>query len=637
MLLDWHCPHANGFWPRLSWPWVAYGNRGIWLSNLETGETHDLGVDGYPHGWIGPTIVRCSALDPANNDVRALFDLSVPEFARLDVATVDGVMELRASLGHWATWDTANRVGYDGRVIAEGYHGIRQAGEWVAARSIAEDYALLVFRGGELQGLIPKQCEVYDWAVGADGTVVYGYPKVLVSRARGGQQDVSRSPWAEGSTGGGGGFRLIDVDGVTWLWSCAQLDVGGRWGVIGGPLGDPAVVVVDVEAGWLDAQIVGDHFIIAASSATGALRVVAVPVDAPRVRLEKPAAPPASAAFALDRTEGPVPLTVRASLTSANLTTWRWTLDGVIHQPIEGQTHGFEILAPGTHAIGVRTMPALDVPAQTVTALPAPVVVTPPVTAKERFWGLQTFELLPDPWAGEIARRGWGRVRVQGTDYGRIMAQCQKYEIWPLWILRRGEESTVPGGISCEIGNECNAGCEGTPPWPALSAADYAAWVLEAWPVLLAKGCTAYAGAANNTSPAGIAWTRDVLARLPFHPQLRVSFHRYPDPDQDVSKPKKGHKSIAAEDAAILDCVKGRRWGILEAGLLDVIYRDWSSWRYFGKKRTRLALAGHLDQAARFKRLGADAYVVYQVQGEFGVRNADGTWKLTADLPRLAG
>ena len=256
---------------------------------------------------------------------------------------------------------------------------------------------------------------------------------------------------------------------------------------------------------------------------------------------------------------------------------------------------------------------------------------------QNRFFGLQTFEPIPDEWAATIAAKGWGRVRVEGTRYDELMAQCQKYSLWPLWILRRGQEATVPSGIDVEIGNECNAGC--APDWPKMTPTEYAAWVSEAAPSLLGRGNTVYVGAANNTSPSGIEWTRDVLARLTDLPQLRVSFHRYPDPDQDPLKPKKGYRTLADEDAAILDCVKGRRWAISEAGLVDVTYRDWSSWKYFGKRRTRLAVDGHRTQAARFKRLGADWYCVYQLNSSatehYGIRRLDETWTASADLPGL--
>jgi hypothetical protein len=255
----------------------------------------------------------------------------------------------------------------------------------------------------------------------------------------------------------------------------------------------------------------------------------------------------------------------------------------------------------------------------------------------DRFWGLNTFEEIPEGWAEEMAARGWGRVRVEGTNYGPIMAQCQRNDLWPLWILARGQETDCPSGIDVEIGNEDNAGCD---KWPQLSSADYAAWVLEAWPVLLAKGCTVYVGAANNMSPSAHAWLREVLARLPVHPQLRVSCHRYPDGDQDVTKPKAGYKSLAAEEAAWLDVVRGRRWAITEAGLVDA--SGSTGWWFWRKRWTRKAVDGHRTQAARFRKMGADFYVVYQMQDgppgsreQYGIRTVGGTWKAQADLPSL--
>ena len=239
--------------------------------------------------------------------------------------------------------------------------------------------------------------------------------------------------------------------------------------------------------------------------------------------------------------------------------------------------------------------------------------------------------------ATELFARGWVGVRVEGTNYGPVLAQCQKHHFAPLWILDRGQEASVPGGIACEVGNECNAGCG--PRWQKLSSADYTAWVLEAWPVLRAKGNVCYVGAANNTSPSGIQWTKEVLAKLPMHPDLRVSFHRYPDGDQNVTKPKKGYASLAAEDAAILDCVRGRRWAISEAGLVDCTTT--SGFWFWKKTVMRTAVAGHRTQAARFRRLGADFYVYYQMQDEggqtsgYGVRGNDGLWKATANLPTL--
>jgi hypothetical protein len=211
------------------------------------------------------------------------------------------------------------------------------------------------------------------------------------------------------------------------------------------------------------------------------------------------------------------------------------------------------------------------------------------------------------------------------------MDQCRRRGFRPLWILDRGEHLTCPSNVDVEIGNECNDGCD---KWPKLTPKEYADWVLEAWPHLLAKNCIVYVGAANNTSVPALAWTKDVLSRLPVHPNLRGSIHRYMmnPKDQRPDVPQKDHASIPAENAAILDCFRGRRWGLSETGIMDVEYRDWSSWRYFGKKRVRLAVDGHRWQAKRFKDLGADFYVVYQIHGEYG-QFVNGKWSATSNLP----
>ena len=360
------------------------------------------------------------------------------------------------------------------------------------------------------------------------------------------------------------------------------------------------------------------------------------PVDVSRINYVAP--PTASASFSLDKTAAYVGEAVTARLTSANLTTWRWTLNGVIHQPVEGQTHGFEILMPGTHTIGLRTMPAVDVPSQTVTVVPAPIVVTPPVTTPEAFWRMQTFDWFDEGEAAELQRRQWKGVRVEGTNYAVVMDQCRRYGFRPIWILNRGEHKTCPGNIDVCVGNENNDGCGDK--WPRLTAKDYSDWVLDAWPTLRDKGCIVYAGEANNTSVSGLAWTKDVLSRLPFHPQLRGSIHRYMmhPKDQRPEVPQKGHASIAAEDAAILDCFRGRQFGLTETGIMDVQYRSWSWDKYFGKVRWRLAVDGHLWQAKRFKRLGATMIVVYQIHSGgddlYGVF-VDGQWNAAANLPTL--
>lgn len=246
---------------------------------------------------------------------------------------------------------------------------------------------------------------------------------------------------------------------------------------------------------------------------------------------------------------------------------------------------------------------------------------------------LNTFAHLSDDDLSGLLARGWGRVRVEHEDFARVKAQCEPRGIAPLFILRPGEEDRVPEATMCELGNECNAGC--APDWERMTPRAYADWALRAWEILLPRSCTLYVGAINNLSPSALAWLREVLSYLPTHDQLRVSAHRYSDPDGDVTHAKKGFRSLAAENRAWLDVVAGRHWAITEAGLVDAYYRDWSSWKYFGKRRLRTAADGHRWQATRFLDLGADFYTVYQLHDgagtdwidRLGIRAQSGAWK----------
>lgn len=351
-----------------------------------------------------------------------------------------------------------------------------------------------------------------------------------------------------------------------------------------------------------------------------------------------PLPPEASASFTLDQTTGIAPMVVTATLTQKNLMTWRWTVNGAIHLPVDGETHRFELVAPGAYTIGLRTMPVLDVPTQFVGVLPG--TVLPPTPEPARPWCLNTFESIPEEWAETISAKGWRRVRVEGTDYDRVLTQCVEHDLKPLWILDRYQHLTFPGHHSAEIGNECN---NGIGRWPRLTPVEYAAWVREALPVLNAKGCEVYVGSINNFSKEAMDWLRAVLALLTpaERAAVRLSAHRYLDPDQRVDKPKQGFSSLAAEERYWLATVQDRPWAVTEAGIVDATYRDWSSWKYFGKLRTRLAVDGHAAQAARLFRLGAEFYCVYQMQDatgtafddRCGIKTVDGRWKATADLP----
>jgi hypothetical protein len=252
---------------------------------------------------------------------------------------------------------------------------------------------------------------------------------------------------------------------------------------------------------------------------------------------------------------------------------------------------------------------------------------------------LQTFGRLSESDLQVVAGHGWGRGRVEHGDFDFVREQYLARGITPLWILRPGEESGVPEASMVEVGNENCAGC--APDWERMEPRDYAAWALRVWETLIERSCTVYVGAINNPSPSALAWLTEVLRHLPKHDQLRVSLHRYSDPDMDVTKPKRGHRTLAAEDAAILRAVDGRRWAITEAGLVDAWYTTGFWW--WKQARLRKALDGHRWQAQRFLRLGADFYTVYQLHDgpttafidQCGIMDRNGVVKETATLPLL--
>jgi len=292
---------SDGWWPKVMWPYVAYGNRAVYVTHLQTLDTYQVpDFDGYPAGWLSPVTLRCTRL-LADDRNRHLYDLAVPAFGAVEGAqTWRDFSEVSASLGHWAAWDGSGQVWYDGHPLGGGYHGVRQSGEWVAARGLSGD-CLYIYHCGVLvpwsadSAAIPGLSPMQDWAILGSGplagTVVYGRPPNLYAAYPGGtQREVSRSPWREGASYGGlgSGLQLLDVDGVPWLWSVGAIgeDV---WGCLGGILGERKVVTLPIPAVALSAQVVGGEFIVAANDDVGGLRVVLVAIDAPRAKIDPPA------------------------------------------------------------------------------------------------------------------------------------------------------------------------------------------------------------------------------------------------------------------------------------------------------------------------------------------------------------
>lgn len=412
------------------------------------------------------------------------------------------------------------------------------------------------------------------------------------------------------------------------------------------------VVLPAGQDGWHTAGVLPDGSIRVAVSRTrqeqaGEVWIRDYTLAEPRVET-CPAPPPPplpTVTLTVDRTTVVVGEPVVATIQQTGCVDYRWMVDNVRQQPDDASPHTF-LLGQGSHILYVKGVTAAPVVVvfsntQTVTVEPKPVPPDPPpVPDRPAWWRLQTGEEIPESWAWDLEARTWTGVRVEHQDYTTILGQCHRHGFRPLWILRPDEEQGCPREIDVELGNEPDIGCSGNPPWPKMTSDAYAAWVLKAWPTLCAKGCTVYVGAISNPYPGTLNWLKAVLAQLPIHDRLRVSLHRYPDGDQDPTVPKKGYSSLAAENAAILATVAGRKWAVSEAGLTDY---TWTTGFWFWKKsHTRLAVDSHRLQAQRFKALGVDFYVVYQLNDDpnprnpqYGVRTVAGAWKATSTLPTL--
>ena len=626
--MNWTCPNPSGWWPKLNYPWIAYGNRAVEIANLETGEVWNAGIDGYPHGWIKPnTLFATRMLEP--DTIRHTLMIRVPEMDVLENPTnISELSECCAGHDHWAAWYSTGGISYDTMVIASGSHGVRQDATYVVARSIDDDYALRVYHNGVYLRSISKWEDVTDWnvlGVGKDeGLVVYGYPKLVAAYPGGAQRQISRSPWGEGTSYGGlgSGIALIEAEGKTWLWT-----VGGigedQWGLIGGVLGEPEVMTIPVPGVAISVNAVGEEFVVAACDDRGKLEVRSIRIDSPRSKLELPKP---KISFQVSTTSGPVPLEVVGALTAKeNVTTWRWLKDDIIDQP-DGERHKFIFTTPGEHLVGIRA------------AGPGGVTTTPLVainaSAVDGKFGLNTFGLIQEEWAKTIAAKGWMRVRVEGTDYVRVNEQCARAGLKPLWILKTPEEvQLVPPGSEVEILNEPNF---------TMSPSAYQALVRSWLPALEAKNCIIYAGCVSNQSKADHAWIHAALSGLPAH--IRASGHRYPGTNQDPNIAKKGYTNRAAELAGWLSAINGRKFAMTEIGFHSAPWTTgWWFWRKRGQRTDGEILAFLHAEYTRYLTAGAEFVITYQLNDgpspsyldHYGIRTLDGVWKPQADLPHL--
>jgi hypothetical protein len=269
---------ANGWYPHLSWPWLAHGFGECWLTNLLTGETEqrEPGARCQAAGWLDAiTLVYYTGEFPAtiwSYDVRAGVATTI------DVAMVNRVV---ARGGSWATGlGEGGIVRLNGQEIARGV-GWRVDVDGEVLACTANDGLHVWVSGIEDPVTHPKTTLVDPRVSGL--YVGYGYngPARLVSLDDDTDTDVTVTPWRKESA-------PICLDG--WIWTTTEIP-DGTSAALGRPMGETDCLILRVpSAVGLDVQRVGDEWVVATYGSQGQLVVQSVRVDAPRVPVTVPPA-----------------------------------------------------------------------------------------------------------------------------------------------------------------------------------------------------------------------------------------------------------------------------------------------------------------------------------------------------------
>jgi hypothetical protein len=234
--------------------------------------------------------------------------------------------------------------------------------------------------------------------------------------------------------------------------------------------------------------------------------------------------------------------------------------------------------------------------------------------------GMQTFQ--PTPWINDLIEKKWDLVRVENLDRA---SEVNEQGIKPLWIIRPEDADIVDRGSIVEILNEPDIGTG----WGKYTPVEYHELVMSCYPKLKDRECTIYAGSISNFSKNNLDWLAEFIPGLP--PDIRISAHRYPDPDQDRTKAKKGFKTRTEELAYFKSIIGPRRFGITEFGFQHLPYK-WKTcfrtkWLTY-EEHARIVETEFLY----WEVAGADLAVYYQIQSDprigdgYGARDKDGNW-----------
>ena len=332
---------------------------------------------------------------------------------------------------------------------------------------------------------------------------------------------------------------------------------------------------------------------------------------------------------------GPIPLKVVGTISDIqNATTWRWLRDSNIDQPIDGLTHDYTIKDVGDVALALRVAG----PGGTMQTDPVIVTARPPayMTGYRGVvaWGMQetadTYNTLHQPAHGfDAVRLNVGHCESGVIRQAVLVPKGQGLRpivmIWPMAQL-----DYVPEYLDVECGNEADVG---KAPMPKLTPGQYATEVLKWYDKAKANHQRLWTAGVSNTGKVQLAWVREVRRLLPR--DVGIGIHFYPPKwNSEASEPHPDYRSWQEMADAILAAVDGTPFILTETGWLEVTKHGWfvdfPFWPHSHTLSEAQVQSRGRNSMALWKALGAGAWCWYQMNGEAGIRDADGSWDLVS-------
>jgi hypothetical protein len=283
---------AEGWWPKISYPYVLAGNRQWWVANLVTDEVLRQG-EGWQHGFISPNTFVISRTEPGQPDeMRTVYTVTVGEWIERPVYTGWVGNNIVTAPDH-IVWATPSNVVVNGRIIADGSFLPQSPSanatlvaitEKVGPGTTWDDYRVLMVKDGRLfKRNISVGNEFGNIVIptpGANFTFGYFGPSFINIDGRVTQVNATpkQGPW----------LYVQDDWGVV----CAERG-DATPGILAGPLYDKRVAQRwGINATWVDAQQIGPNIHVVASGDRGQFTYVTFNIDEPRSVVDDTTPPP---------------------------------------------------------------------------------------------------------------------------------------------------------------------------------------------------------------------------------------------------------------------------------------------------------------------------------------------------------